>query len=243
VTSAVIPIPAGWNRLAKVRVAVSVDGLPEDHDARRRPATYEKILRNIAGRRVDISWVVTRPMVQRPGYLDEYLAFWTARPEIDRIWLNVYTPQIGERSPEMLDRQDRRRLVQQLTGLKQKYPQLLMSEGIAGAFETPPAGPDQCTFAQMSVNYSADLKTRIEPCFYGGEPDCSQCGCAVTAGLHWIGNKSMLGPLRVSHIMKSSIAVGSLVNRIRTQSAEGIRWGSPRQTSGNGDGLVQIRQS
>ncbi len=35
VTSAVIPIPAEWMRIPRMRVAVSVDGLPEDHDIRR----------------------------------------------------------------------------------------------------------------------------------------------------------------------------------------------------------------
>src|SRR5580704_11195582 len=35
VTSAVIPIPTEWMKLPRLRVAVSVDGLPEDHDVRR----------------------------------------------------------------------------------------------------------------------------------------------------------------------------------------------------------------
>ena len=67
-----------------------------------KPATYEKILKNLEGRTADVSWVVTNQMMERPGYLDEYLAFWTARPEIERIWLSVYTPQRGEVSGERL---------------------------------------------------------------------------------------------------------------------------------------------
>src|SRR5271167_2416461 len=39
VTSGVIPIPLEWMKLPRVRVAVSVDGLPEHHDIRRKPAT------------------------------------------------------------------------------------------------------------------------------------------------------------------------------------------------------------
>ena len=85
VTSAVIPIPQAWREIPRLRVAVSVDGLPEHHDERRRPATYERILQNIQGRRVDVSWVVTQPMMRRPGYLDDYLAFWTSRPEVSRM--------------------------------------------------------------------------------------------------------------------------------------------------------------
>jgi len=49
VTSGVIPIPLAWTYLPQVTVAVSVDGNPEDHDVRRKPATYEHILKNIGG--------------------------------------------------------------------------------------------------------------------------------------------------------------------------------------------------
>ena len=50
VTSGVIPIPQEWMEIPRLRVAVSVDGLPEHHDERRKPATYERILKNIEGR-------------------------------------------------------------------------------------------------------------------------------------------------------------------------------------------------
>ena len=99
VTSGVIPIPAHWMEIPRMRVAVSVDGLPEDHDVRREPATYERILKNIAGRKINVHWVITRPMLARPGYLEEYVAFWNARPEVDHIWVSLYSPQMGEESP------------------------------------------------------------------------------------------------------------------------------------------------
>jgi sulfatase maturation enzyme AslB (radical SAM superfamily) len=71
VTSAVIPIPVEWMKIPRVRIAVSVDGLPEHHDPRRKPATYERILKNMEGREVNVHWVITRPMLARPGYLEE----------------------------------------------------------------------------------------------------------------------------------------------------------------------------
>ena len=49
VTSGVIPVPTEWMGLPRVRVAISVDGLPEHHDIRRKPATYDRILKNIEG--------------------------------------------------------------------------------------------------------------------------------------------------------------------------------------------------
>jgi len=39
VTSAVIPIPKEWMEVPRLIVAVSVDGLPEHHDERRKPST------------------------------------------------------------------------------------------------------------------------------------------------------------------------------------------------------------
>src|ERR1700688_3757502 len=77
-TSAVIPVPLDWMKIPRLRVAVSVDGLPEHHDIRRKPATYERILKNIEGCEVNIHWVITRPMFERPGYLEEYVNFWSA---------------------------------------------------------------------------------------------------------------------------------------------------------------------
>ncbi len=226
VTSAVIPIPTEWKSIPRLRIAVSIDGLQQDHDKRRYPATYDRILKNIKGHKVDISWVITAQQMRRPGYLDEYLAFWTAKPEIDRIWFSAYTPQIGEQSDEMLTLEQRRELARLLPELKRKYPALLLIDGIQEAIMTPPHNSRECVFSKMSVNYTADLRTRIEPCFFGGKPDCSQCGCAISTSLHWIGKRKLGGPLTVNHIMKASIAIGALVNRLRPSAPDGARWGS-----------------
>src|SRR5215470_4111255 len=61
VTSGVIRIPTEWMKYPRVRVAVSVDGLPEDHDVRRKPATYERILKNIEDCAINVHWAVTGP--------------------------------------------------------------------------------------------------------------------------------------------------------------------------------------
>jgi hypothetical protein len=224
VTSAVIPIPGPWMNIPRLRVAVSVDGLPEHHDPRRKPATYERILKNISGRRINIHWVITGPMLQRDGYLEEYVAFWNARPEVDHIWVSLYTPQIDEQSAEMLTADDRRRLARELPPLRHRYPKLLMSDGIAQAFVSPPETPQECLFSKMSVNYSADLRTRVEPCVFGGTPDCRQCGCAISSGLHWIKGVSVAGPLKVGHLVEASVAVGRAVARLGDDSSKVRRW-------------------
>jgi hypothetical protein len=241
VTSGVIPIPVEWMKLAHVRVAVSVDGLPEDHDVRRKPATYERILENIQGRTINVHWVVTRPMLARATYLEEYVSFWNTRPEVDRIWVSLYTPQIGEQSPETLAPEDREFVARHLPLLGKKYPKLLLPEGMARAFVYPPVNPDDCLFSKMSANYSADLQSRVEPCVFGGTPDCSQCGCSISSALHWIRDVRVAGPLKINHFVAGSIGVGSAVNRLRSGLLRPPRWdSSSRKADPN---LVQIRSN
>src|SRR4051812_19416711 len=52
VTSAVRPIPRAWGSLERLTIAVSIDGLAPEHDLRRKPATYERILKHIEGHRI-----------------------------------------------------------------------------------------------------------------------------------------------------------------------------------------------
>jgi hypothetical protein len=66
------------------------------------------------------------------------------------------------------------------------------------------------------VNYSADLETRVQPCFFGGDPDCSQCGCAVSAGLHWLRDQPIALGLRTRHLIDASLAIGH-IERIAPQ--------------------------
>jgi MoaA/NifB/PqqE/SkfB family radical SAM enzyme len=242
VTSGVIPIPAEWMDLSRLRVAVSIDGLPEHHDIRRKPATYERILKNISGREINVHWVITRPMLERTGYLEDYVSFWNARPEVNRIWVSLYTPQIGEQSPEMLTPGDRKAVAKQLPPLAKEFPKLLMNTGIARAFVHPPSSPRDCLFSRMSANYSADLETRVEPCVFGGAPDCSQCGCIASSGLHWIRSVKVAGPIKIGHFVKSSIGVGSMVNRLRRRAVQPSRWNSGGPQVGNkpAPALVQI---
>ncbi len=240
VTSGVIPIPLEWMDLRRVRVAISVDGLPEHHDIRRKPATYERILKNIDGRKVNIHWVITRPMLERPGYLEEYVAFWNSRSEVDRIWVSLYTPQIDEESAEKLTPENRREVARVLPSLAKKYSKFLMNDGIAHAFLHPPENPADCLFAKMSANYSADLETRVEPCVFGGSPNCSECGCAASSGLHWIRSVKVAGPLRVGHFVGGSVGVGSFVNRVRGRAEKPSRWGSNGPRAGKKPELVQI---
>ena len=241
VTSGVIRIPQVWTKLSRVRVTVSVDGLPEHHDIRRKPATYERILKNIEDCEVNIHWVITRPMLEQTDYLEDYVKFWSGRPEVDRIWVSTYTPQVGEKSAEMLTQADRARIVRELPRLAVKYPKLLFKVGLGQALLNPPKDPGDCVFATMSANYSADLQTRVEPCVLGGTPDCSQCGCAASSGLHWIRGIKIAGPIRIGHFITASLKMGLLVSRLRSRASLLPRWRGATGPTDRKAGLVQIQ--
>jgi len=242
VTSGVIAIPPEWIQIPRLRVAVSVDGLPEHHDERRKPATYERILKNVEGRSINVHWVITRPMLSRASYLEEYVAFWNARKEVDHIWVSLYSPQIGEESAERLMPKDRQRIAAELPRLGKAYPKLLLPEGMARAFVNPPKSPEDCLFSKMSLNYSADLQTHVEPCVFGGTPDCSQCGCSISSALHWIRDIKIAGPLKVGHMVQGSLAVGSAMRKLRGDGEAPDRWQAGARFVGSKTGLVQIQE-
>src|SRR5438270_2071214 len=102
VTSAFRQIPPEWARIPKLGIVVSIDGLQPEHDVRRKPATYERILKNIAGHRITIHCTITAQMMDRRGYLDEFLRFWSAREEVRKVWMSMFTPQVGEVAAEIL---------------------------------------------------------------------------------------------------------------------------------------------
>lgn len=214
VTSGIIPIPEEWMALPHFVAAVSIDGLPEHHNVRRHPATYDRILANVEGRRVNIHWTITAPMLERPGYLEEYARFWNARPEVRNIWVSLYTPQRGEQSPEMLSPEQRAQIARELPRLHKLYPKMLTHEGYAQALLHPPASPAECTFSRLSKNYTADLKTHVEPCVFGGDPDCSQCGCSASAAAHWLSRIRVAGPLKARHLLHGSMTIGAVVARL-----------------------------
>lgn len=215
VTSGIIPIPLEWMALPNFTAAISIDGLPEHHNVRRHPATYERILENIAGRRVNIHWTITAQMLSRPGYLEEYVRFWCARPEVRSLWVSLYSPQRGEQSAERLTLEQRKYVANELARLDALYAKLHTPEGYTRAWLHPPASPKECTFSRLSKNYSADLKTHVEPCVFGGDPDCSQCGCSASTAAHWISGIRLAGPLQGKHLLQTSMTIGSAVARFQ----------------------------
>lgn len=215
VTSAVRPIPAAWASIRRLQIVVSIDGLQPEHDARRAPATYDRILKHIEGHQITVHCTVTRQQVQRDGYLGAFIEQWSNNPNVRTIWVSLYTPQVGEVSEEQLGLEDRRRVVAELLSLRERFPKIQMPKGLLNAYLAPPHGPDDCIFAKTTDCISADLTTKITPCQFGGTPDCANCGCIASAGLAAVGRHTLPGGVRVAAIFDASFRVGNLVRGIR----------------------------
>ncbi len=126
VTSAFRAIPKEWASIPRLRISVSIDGLQPEHDARRKPATYERILRNIEGQHVAVHCTTTSAMLARPTYLDEFLDFWTPNPAVEKVWMSIFTPQVGAFPTECLNEAERVWVAEKLMSLRKVYPKLDM---------------------------------------------------------------------------------------------------------------------
>jgi len=220
VTSAVRPIPLEWGAIQSLHLVVSIDGLAPEHDRRRAPATYDRILQHIAGHRLIVHCTVTRQMLARPGYLGEFCRFWSDRREIRKIWFSIYTPQQGEDSPERLRPEDREVLFEELSAAAAQYPKVQLPAMVLDAYRDPPRSPEECTFARLTTCLSADLKTIVGPCQLGGEPACTECGCLASAGMHAVAGLKVGGLLPLSAILNASIRLGGRGGAARSTAGE-----------------------
>ena len=218
VTSAVRPIPPSWANMPRLQVVVSIDGLRPEHDARRAPATYPRILEHIEGQHVTVHCTFTRQQA-RPGYATEFTEFWAGNPNVKTLWFSLYTPQRGEQSAEMLTAEDRRMLVDEIGTLHLQHEKLRdMMPAVMRGYLQPPQSPEECIFSQTSRCVSADLETRITPCQYGGDPDCTQCGCMASVGFEALGQYRLGGVIPLKSILVASLKSGSLVGQLRGRS-------------------------
>ena len=157
--------------------------------------------------------------MKRPGYLEEFLQFWSARPETRKIWMSMFTPQRGEELPECLTPAERQQAIDDLLRVRRSYPKLKMGGRTIREFAQPPQSPADCLFAQTTQTLSADLKTRITPCQFGGDPDCSRCGCMASMALQAVAHRKLVPGLTVGKIVRLSLGVGKVVSRLRPSDA------------------------
>jgi organic radical activating enzyme len=220
VTSAFRPLAPSWATLTHLEVVVSIDGLQPEHDVRRAPATYDRILKNIAGQKITVHCTVTGHMMKQPGYLRKFLEYWTPKAEIRKVWFSLFTPQVGDRLPEILQPHERLQAIADMLELRKEFSKLDMKDGMIRQFATPPRSPKDCVFALTTHTLSADLKTKIVPCQFGGNPDCGSCGCVASMGLAAIAAHKLGGIVPIGAIFKVSSRIGQLAQSRSKQTAD-----------------------
>ena len=147
--------------------------------------------------------------------------------------MSIFTPQRGAANAECLTTDERRKVVDTLLQIRQHRNKLDMPVGMIQEFLSPPVSPDRCIFAQTTHTLSADLRTRVEPCQFGGDPDCSRCGCVASMGLAAVGNRKLLGPITAGHIFWTSTAIGRKVRNIEDAAGrrfKKLRLGQPQKS-------------
>ena len=103
VTSAFRPIPAAWRQYKKLNIVVSIDGLQPEHDVRRKPATYERILKNIADAQDHgaLHHHRRRSPTARATSMSSSPSGPAARRCV-KVWFSLFTPQRGATDVEIL---------------------------------------------------------------------------------------------------------------------------------------------
>jgi MoaA/NifB/PqqE/SkfB family radical SAM enzyme len=227
VTSAFRVIPSSWKEFKRVNVVVSIDGLAPEHDVRRKPATYDRILKNIEDARIYVHCTITSQIADRPGYLEEFLTFWSSRPQAAKVWFSVFTPQRGATDVEILSPQQRAAVISELKRLRPRFPKLDMPDSLLRELENPPSSPDQCIFARTTRTISADLKTTVSPCQFGGDPDCSQCGCIASMALAAVGHHRVAGKVTAGDLFFLSDEIGKTWRKLRRSPSRQAQPASP----------------
>jgi len=214
VTSAVREIPKAWSQIKDLHLAVSIDGLQPEHDVRRAPATYDRILKSIAGHSITVHCTVTGQMADRPKYFEQFLSFWSSRPEVNKIWFSLFTPQMDAQGEEILSPGKKMEVLKELAELRTKFTKLDLPDSVIKGYLAPPRSPAECIFARTTLSLTANLQDRITPCQFGGAPDCSQCGCMASAGLKAVGDHNLLGFVPLRSIFNASDQIGRRTSKL-----------------------------
>jgi hypothetical protein len=80
----------------------------------------------------------------------------------------------------MLQSDERQHTIADMLELRNEFPKLDMPAALIRQFAAPPRNPNDCVFASTTQILSADLKTKVIPCQFGGNPDCGSCGCVAS---------------------------------------------------------------
>jgi len=94
--------------------------------------------------------------MKRPGYLAEFLEFWTPRPEVKKVWFSLFTPQVADQMPEILSSDERAQAIADMVQLRKQYRKFGYARGGDSAVRFTTAQPPRLRFCP----YHTDLVGR-----------------------------------------------------------------------------------
>ena len=143
--------------------------------------------------------------VRRPGYLEEFVAFWPARDETREIRVSLHTPQIGEVSEEMLNPADRTQVIADLMALRLRYPELRCPQAVLDVYaQIRHSRRASASSLRRPSTCRPICRTSDHALCIRGSPDCANCGCLASAGLAGDCGHRILGVIPVGMILKAS---------------------------------------
>jgi hypothetical protein len=78
-------------------------------------------------------------LLERHGYLDDFAAFWSSRPEARTIWFSLFTPQKGQDSTERLNPAQRALALERLDRVARRFPKVYLSRAVLQGYARPPS--------------------------------------------------------------------------------------------------------
>ena len=122
---------------------MSIDGLQPEHDVRRKPATYERILKNIVGQHVCVHCTITAQMMLSVRVIwKSSLLSGRRNPRQERSGSASSHRKWAPLIRRYLSRVERERVVFELLALRKKYSKLDMQPSVIENFLTPPSSPE-----------------------------------------------------------------------------------------------------
>ena len=179
---------ARGRRIQRLQICVSIDGLQPEHDVRRTPATYDRILKHIEGHQITVHCTVTRQQVQRDGYIEEFVQHVVRQSErADDLDEPLHAAgRRGVRRAAATGRSRARR--RELLALRERFPKLQMPKGLLDAYLRAAGLAGRLHLRARRPSACRPICRRaITPCQFGGKPDCASCGCMASAGLAAVG--------------------------------------------------------
>ena len=198
-------------RIPRVQVCVSIDGLQPEHDVRRAPATYDRILKHIKGQQVTVHCTVTRQQT-RPGYVTEFAEFWSAQPDVQAHLVQpVHAAEGRGVRRDAAARGSRSASSRRSRALRARMPKLRdMRPGVAA----------RATCTRRRIPTRASSRRRRRACRRTSRRGsrrassaairiAAQCGCMATAALDAVGRYRLPGGLRAGQLYWASRQVGN----------------------------------